>query len=79
MTAKLTPAAAVPVTDVTPELLRYAARVHAFDPARPGFDAWIPITPFDQGGADLNVLIDYAHKDEQLGRLRDLIRLARIR
>jgi hypothetical protein len=73
-------AAAVPVADVSPELLRRVAWVRAFDPAHPGVATWLPVGK--QAGHPglssdrLNVMIDGGRRGEQLELLRVMILLA---
>jgi hypothetical protein len=69
----------VPLADLTADQLIGVDLVHALDPARPGYDVWLPVSgPVapGEGTQVLTVAIDRNKAAEQLAALRGLIRVA---
>jgi hypothetical protein len=67
----------VPLSQLTPDRLAGVNQVRAFDPYRPGFDAWVPVGPPTHPDDTLRVLevaIDRDHLEEELAQLVALVR-----
>lgn len=67
----------VPLANLTPDRLAGVHQVHAFDPFRPGFAAWLEVAALPPPGDTariLEVAIDLTRLDEQLAALRAVIR-----
>jgi hypothetical protein len=67
----------VPLSQLTPDRLIGVNQVRAFDPHRPGFDAWVPVGPTPHPDDTIRVLevaIDRDRLEEQLAQLVALVR-----